>query len=109
MLRPRGGGPGRAIATRKYTAPVPGHLEAQDARILPAGAVARRDCQNSRLVPTTRRNVTDRIGRERGTMTKSSYTIQNCQVCRGTDLKPILFLGYLPPVNQMHSIGARPA
>jgi len=42
-------------------------------------------------------------------MNKSSYVIQNCHICRGTDLKSVLFVGYLPPVNQMHAIGARAA
>ena len=34
--------------------------------------------------------------------------MDRCQVCDGTDLKPGIFLGYLPPVNQMRPIGARP-
>jgi len=40
--------------------------------------------------------------------TESSVAIDRCQVCDGTDLKSILFLGYLPPVNQMRSIGEKP-
>ena len=39
----------------------------------------------------------------------SSYVIQKCQVCAGTDLESVLFVGYLPPVNQMHPVGARAA
>ena len=42
-------------------------------------------------------------------MSTSSYVIENCQICRGTDLKSVLFVGYLPPVNQMHTIGSRAA
>lgn len=34
--------------------------------------------------------------------------VRNCQVCDATDLRSILFLGYLPPVNAMREIGARP-
>jgi hypothetical protein len=41
-------------------------------------------------------------------MIKSSYVIENCQVCRAGDLQSVLFVGYLPPVNQMHPIGSRP-
>jgi hypothetical protein len=34
--------------------------------------------------------------------------VKNCQVCDSPDLAPVLFLGYLPPVNQMRVIGQRP-
>jgi len=40
--------------------------------------------------------------------TKSSFVIQSCQVCDSPDLKPAMFLGYLPPVNTMPKIGVRP-
>ncbi|MBM4326986.1 MAG: class I SAM-dependent methyltransferase [Deltaproteobacteria bacterium] len=39
----------------------------------------------------------------------SSVVVDRCQVCDYPDLEPIMFLGYLPPVNQMRPIGARPA
>lgn len=39
--------------------------------------------------------------------TGKSIMIENCQVCDNPNLELILFLGYLPPVNQMHSIGSR--
>lgn len=38
----------------------------------------------------------------------SSVVIDHCQVCDSTDLEPIIFLGYLPPVNQMRTIGQVP-
>jgi hypothetical protein len=41
--------------------------------------------------------------------TGSSIVVERCQVCDSPDLRDILFLGYLPPVNQMHTIGQRPA
>jgi hypothetical protein len=41
--------------------------------------------------------------------TGSSVVVDRCQVCDYPDLEPIIFLGYLPPVNQMHPIGSRPA
>jgi hypothetical protein len=41
--------------------------------------------------------------------TGSSVTVENCQICDSPDLTPVLFLGYLPPVNQMRPIGERPA
>jgi hypothetical protein len=40
---------------------------------------------------------------------KTSYVVEHCHVCENTDLHPILFLGYLPPVNTMNPIGTRPA
>ncbi|MBU89921.1 methyltransferase [Candidatus Woesearchaeota archaeon] len=43
-----------------------------------------------------------------GDITKSSKVVEKCQICDNADLKPILFLGYLPPVNQMHNIGKKP-
>ncbi len=41
--------------------------------------------------------------------TGSSAVVTSCQVCDNEQLESELFLGYLPPVNQMPSIGARPA
>src|SRR5436190_2664436 len=41
--------------------------------------------------------------------TGSSVVVQQCQICDNTDLHPHVFIGYLPPVNQMHKIGQRPA
>lgn len=40
--------------------------------------------------------------------TRSSVVVECCQVCAYSDLLPILFLGYLPPVNQMRVVGDRP-
>jgi hypothetical protein len=41
--------------------------------------------------------------------TGSSVVVEACQVCHSDDLDAVLFLGYLPPVNQMRTLGARPA
>src|SRR6185312_2149710 len=41
--------------------------------------------------------------------TGSSVVVTTCQVCDSPELEPILFLGYLPPVNQMRPIGSQPA
>jgi hypothetical protein len=41
--------------------------------------------------------------------TGSSIVVERCQVCDSPDLRDVLFLGYLPPVNQMRTIGQRPA
>jgi hypothetical protein len=41
--------------------------------------------------------------------TGSSVVVETCQVCDSADLRAVLFLGYLPPVNQMRPIGQRPA
>jgi hypothetical protein len=40
--------------------------------------------------------------------TGSSAVVERCQVCDSADLTPVLFLGYLPPVNQMPPIGRVP-
>lgn len=40
--------------------------------------------------------------------TGSSLETKACQVCGNTNLESVLFLGYLPPVNQMRPIGERP-
>ena len=40
--------------------------------------------------------------------TGRSVVVDRCQVCGSTDLESVLFLGYLPPVNQMRPIGQRP-
>jgi hypothetical protein len=38
----------------------------------------------------------------------SSVIVERCQICNYAPLKQILFLGYLPPVNQMRTIGQLP-
>ncbi len=40
--------------------------------------------------------------------TGSSLVVTKCQICDSKNLEPILFLGYLPPVNTMPAIGSRP-
>ena len=40
--------------------------------------------------------------------TGSSVVMDRCQVCDFGKLAPILFLGFLPPVNKMQNIGDRP-
>src|SRR4051812_21494789 len=40
--------------------------------------------------------------------TRGSVVVERCQLCDSRELEPILFLGYLPPVNTMPPIGARP-
>ena len=34
-----------------------------------------------------------------------SWPIERCQICDGTSLAPVLFIGYVPPVNTMPSLG----
>jgi hypothetical protein len=41
--------------------------------------------------------------------TGSSIVVESCQVCDSPRLEPVRFVGYLPPVNQLHTIGQRPA
>jgi hypothetical protein len=41
-------------------------------------------------------------------MTNFSHAITKCQICQNPDLQSVLFLGYVPPVNQMEAIGATP-
>lgn len=40
--------------------------------------------------------------------TGSSVVVERCQICDYAPLQEILFLGYLPPVNQMRTIGELP-
>jgi SAM-dependent methyltransferase len=40
--------------------------------------------------------------------TGSSAVVERCQICDSAELDPVLFLGYLPPVNQMWPIGHTP-
>jgi len=40
--------------------------------------------------------------------TGSSVVVRECQICNNGKLDSILFLGYLPPVNQMPKVGERP-
>ncbi len=40
--------------------------------------------------------------------TGTSVVVDRCQVCEERALESILFVGYLPPVNQMRPIGQRP-
>lgn len=40
--------------------------------------------------------------------TLQSEVVTNCQLCGSTELEPVMFLGYLPPVNGMPEIGSTP-
>jgi len=40
--------------------------------------------------------------------TGKSVLVERCQACGQTDLQPVFFAGYLPPVNEMPTIGERP-
>lgn len=40
--------------------------------------------------------------------TRSSIVVEQCQVCDYSSLEPVLFLGYLPPVNAVHLVGTKP-
>lgn len=40
--------------------------------------------------------------------TGGSVVVERCQVCDSADLEPVIFLGYLPPVNSMPPVGSRP-
>lgn len=40
--------------------------------------------------------------------TGGSVVVDHCQVCDATDLERIVFLGFLPPVNQMRTQGTTP-
>lgn len=41
--------------------------------------------------------------------TGSSVVVDRCQISGSTNLKSIMFMGFLPPVNQMRPMGQRPA
>ena len=50
----------------------------------------------------------DATGTSRAAGTGSSVVVDRCQVCDNPDLQSALFIGYLPPVNQMRPISQRP-
>ncbi len=39
---------------------------------------------------------------------KTSTIVSKCQICGSTQLEPVLFVGFLPPVNSMQKIGSPP-
>jgi hypothetical protein len=39
----------------------------------------------------------------------TSIVVDRCQLCDSSRLDPVIFIGYLPPVNTMPAIGTRPA
>jgi hypothetical protein len=39
----------------------------------------------------------------------TSFVVTHCHICQNSDLRSILFIGYLPPVNTMPPVGTRPA
>lgn len=41
-------------------------------------------------------------------MGQHSLSISKCQICQSKELEPVLFLGYVPPVNQMETVGSAP-
>ena len=45
---------------------------------------------------------------KRAAGTGGSVVVEQCQICGSPDLDSVLFLGYLPPVNQMRPVGQRP-
>ena len=38
-----------------------------------------------------------------------SIVVDRCQICDSPRLDPVIFIGYLPPVNAMPAIGTHPA
>lgn len=40
--------------------------------------------------------------------TGTSLVVENCQICNSNQLEPVVFLGYLPPVNTMPRVGSSP-
>src|SRR3977135_1091016 len=50
--------------------------------------------------------MSEQLARAAGT--GGSVVVDQCQVCGNRDLESVLFLGYLPPVNQMRAVGERP-
>lgn len=59
--------------------------------------------------PPRNTRVLDAEARQTAFGTGGSVLVQVCQSCGARDLEPIIFVGYLPPVNTMPLVGARPA
>lgn len=53
-------------------------------------------------------NVAARVAPTLAFGTGGSVVVTACQACGSTKLEPVLFVGYLPPVNTMPPIGTRP-
>ena len=47
-------------------------------------------------------------GKELAAGSGGSVVVRRCQVCESTDLDPVFFAGYLPPVNGMPLVGDQP-
>jgi hypothetical protein len=52
---------------------------------------------------------TDRVGIPLASGTNGSVVVDRCQVCGDRDLREVIFIGYLPPVNGMPAVGTKPA
>ena len=52
--------------------------------------------------------MTDLRARRLAAGTGGSIVVERCQACDSDELEPVLFVGYLPPVNTMPQIGERP-
>jgi len=48
------------------------------------------------------------VSPKRAAGTGASVVIDRCQVCGSAQLEPVLFLGFMPPVNQMRTVGSVP-
>jgi hypothetical protein len=58
--------------------------------------------------PTSGHDVAVTSTLARAANTGGSVVVDRCQVCDSRDLEPVLFVGYLPPVNTMPTIGTQP-
>src|SRR5438876_6272310 len=56
-----------------------------------------------------RRRYVSEYALKRAAGTGGSVVVDRCQVCGSSGLVPVLFVGYLPPVNTMPRIGTLPA
>jgi C-methyltransferase C-terminal domain/Methyltransferase domain/Putative zinc binding domain len=53
-------------------------------------------------------NVPTQAKRKLAAGTGGSVVVERCQVCDSIELDPVIFIGYLPPVNTMPLVGTRP-
>jgi hypothetical protein len=59
-------------------------------------------------MPTSGHDVAMNSTLARAANTGGSVVVDRCQVCDSRDLEPVIFVGYLPPVNTMPAIGTQP-
>src|SRR6185436_3337990 len=109
LRRTRSATTSRTASRRRNAAPLSRHSQAQDARLCASRFTRGGAQEDGVLVP--RDSEEDPIMKEAKELAAGSggsVVVRRCQVCESTDLDPMFFAGYLPPVNGMPEVGDQP-